>query len=189
MGIRSSYIDEAAPVAESFVGAIAAALRQLRLSEYVEGDAPDVYQGHLFGRSALDHHSARCLVDIAALGPARGHLALIAKNPFRVAFLPTPLVAPLQTEHEEIIAGDNVKLWVGSAHGMLDELVAIAPQLQIPLERGALPDAVATAINDFAPLYDGDPCDLAEDERTAWLLLYEGARLAIQYRTALSLAG
>jgi hypothetical protein len=48
---------------------------------------------------------------------------------------------------------------------------------------------MAEAINDFKPLYEGDSTELAEDERTAWLAMFEGTRLAIEHRIALSLAG
>ena len=82
-----------------------------------------------------------------------------------------------------------MKIWVGSAPRLVAELVSAASLLGIPLEEDRLPDHVARGINDFAPLYDGDDCSLAEDERTAWLVLYEGARLAALHRVALSLAG
>jgi hypothetical protein len=61
--------------------------------------------------------------------------------------------------------------------------------LGIPLDDGWLADTVAQKINDFAPLHKNDDCSLAEDERTAWLVLYEGARLAVKHGVALSLAG
>ena len=60
------------------------------------------------------------------------------------------------------------------------ELSTIASNLGIPLKNGNLTDEVAAAINEFEPLYDGDSAELAEDERTAWLTPYEGARLALE---------
>ena len=47
-------------------------------------------------------------------------------------------------------------------------------------------EAFLDAIN---PLLEGDSTELAEDERTAWLALYEGARCALKHEVALTLAG
>ncbi len=52
-----------------------------------------------------------------------------------------------------------------------------------------LSNDIAARINDFAPLFDDDDCQFAEDERTAWLLLHEGARMAMKHSIALFLAG
>jgi hypothetical protein len=71
---------------------------------------------------------------------------------------------------------------------LLNELRLLAGKLGIPLTNGDVTDATALAINAFEPLYEGDSTELAEDERTAWLALYEGARLALQHNVALTLA-
>jgi hypothetical protein len=113
----------------------------------------------------------------------------LALNPYRVAFVPSDFEVPLPTDYSEEVGGEQVGIWVGSAPRLVAELVRVAPQLGIPLESGSLPDAVARKINDFAPLYEGDDCSLAENERTAWLLMYEGARQAVQQDVALSLVG
>jgi hypothetical protein len=57
------------------------------------------------------------------------------------------------------------------------------------LENGVLSDEVAAKINEFELLTEDDDGELAEDERTAWLALYEGTRLAVENKVALSLAG
>jgi len=155
-------------------------------------DPPDVYVGSKFGRSSLDHHSASCLVAVAELEggePGAGHLSVISLNPYRMVFLPIPLDRPIITEHVETIARQEVGIWLCSSIGLLDAIRRAAPKLGIPLDDGVLSDAVAEQIDDFAPLYDGDDCSLSEDERTAWLLLYEGARLSIAHGVALTLAG
>jgi hypothetical protein len=193
LGIRASYIDEAQDVASAYVAAINAVLRANGLPEYSDpAHTPDVYDGGLFGRSALDHHSASCLAELAeiALGhqPAP-HLGLLALNPYRVAFVPVGFEQPLLTHHAETIAGEQLQLWVGSAPRLVAELATTASLLGIPLDDGRLSDETARKINDFAPLYEGDDRSLSEDERTAWLVLYEGARLAVQHGVALSLAG
>jgi hypothetical protein len=72
---------------------------------------------------------------------------------------------------------------------LLTELKQLAGQLGIPLVNGELMDETASTINDFQPLRNGDSVELIEDERTAWLALYEGARLAVEHRVALTLAG
>jgi hypothetical protein len=84
---------------------------------------------------------------------------------------------------------EEPRIWTGSAVRLKKELATIAPAFGIPLVGDELADETALKINDFAPLFDGDKCDLAEDERTAWLLMYEGARLASGHHVALSLAG
>jgi len=191
--VRSSYIDESQDAAASFVAGIDSVLRQNGLPGYSEpAAAPDVYDGGLFGRSALDHHSAGCLVELAEMATRKGHaphVGLLAVNPYRVTFVPVDFDRPLPTGYWERIAGDQIEIWVGSVPRLLAELAALAPALGIPLTDGQLADEVATQINDFAALYDGDDRSLAEDQRTAWLLLYEGARLAAQHAVALSLAG
>lgn len=82
-----------------------------------------------------------------------------------------------------------MQIWVGSLAHLLAELRLLAGKLGIPLANGDLRDEIATAINAFEPLHEGDSTELAEDERTAWLALYEGARLALQHNVALTLAG
>jgi hypothetical protein len=193
MGVTDSFSDEALPAADAFIAAINVALTQRNLPPYVDPvPPPDPYVDNLFGRSELDHHGAailRGLAAYAANNQAAIHLKLIADNPYRVAFLPIEFVTPFETDYRENIAGHLVPIHVGSAGRLLQEVIALAPELGIPLEAGVLPDATAAKINDFAPLYDGDTCELSEDQRTAWLLLYEGARLGVHHHAALSLAG
>jgi hypothetical protein len=191
--VSSSYIDEAQETAASFVSCIDSALKRNGLRGYQEpATTPDVYDKGLFGRSALDHHTGSCLTEVAELGRTNARspqLGLIADNPFRVTFVPHDFEQPLPSGHSESIWGEQVEIWVGSAPRLLAELVALAPVLGIPLVERKLTDQVAQQINDGAPLFDGDDCSLAEDERTAWLLLYEGARLAIEHAVPLNLAG
>lgn len=194
IGIIPSFIDEARDSAEAYIQAINAALAIIDVPPYLEPETiPDVYQNNFFGRSALDHHSASCLVKIAELQeqnqPSVTHLGLIGLNPFRVAYVPFDFPEPLRTSYEEEICRQRVKLNVGSAHQLLKGLCAISHRIGIKIENGQVSDEVAFKINDFSPLFDGDDCQFAEDERTAWLLLYEGARLAIKHGVALSLAG
>jgi hypothetical protein len=193
MGIRSSFVDGAQDAALSFLDAINRALADRGLLPYLDpAEPPLVYTGHLFGRSALDHHSSRVLADIANLSTsAKGcpNLALIRDNPFRVAFLPIDFSFPLQTGYFEQIGGDHIGIWAGSLPRLQMELSSVASDLGIPLKNGNLTDQVAAAINGFEPLYEGDSAELAEDERTAWLTLYEGTRLALEHNVALSLAG
>jgi hypothetical protein len=60
LGIRASYIDDAQDAATAYLNAINAILGTVRLRLYTDPDnPPDVYNNGLFGRSALDHHSAR----------------------------------------------------------------------------------------------------------------------------------
>ncbi len=194
MGVRASYVDEAVESARAYVAAINNALGAEGLQRYVDpAEPPEVYsRGGLFGRSALDHHSARCLVRVAEIAmQSRSclHLALLIQNPYRVAFVPIPFERPLQTSAADRIAGSDTRLSVGSAPTLFSDLVTVAKDLGIPMVAESLADDTASRINEYEALYNGDSRELAEDERTAWLVLYEGARLANERKVALSLAG
>ncbi len=193
MGIRSSYIPEARDSASDFVDAINQVLNSRGQSGYIDPvDPPQVYNGHLFGRSELDHHSSRVIQKIAGIGcSARNspNLALIYNNPFRVAYVPIDFSPPSPTTFHDRIGGERIQIWVGSLPRLLTELRCLAADLGIPLTDSDITDETAAAINDGKPLYAGDSLELAEDERTAWLAIYEGARLASEHNVALSLAG
>jgi len=193
MGVRSSYVDGAEAKAEAFLDAINRALTQRGATPYLDPpEAPNVYKGHLFGRSELDHHTSRVLSEISNLGTQSSenpNLALIRDNPYRVAFVPADFAPPASTAYYEQIGGADTQIWVGSLPRLLTELKQLAVQLGIPLVNGELADETASAINQFESLRNGDSVKLIEDERTAWLALYEGARLAIEHRVALTLAG
>ena len=192
MGVRGSYIEGAEASAEAFLDAINQALTQKGATPYYDPDeAPNVYKGHLFGRSELDHHSSRVLSEIAHLGAEssdNSHLALIRDNPYRVTFVPADFTTPAPTQYYERIGDDDVQFWVGSLPHLLDELKGLAAQLGIPLTNGDLADQTAAAINNFE-LHNEDSAELIEDRRTAWLALYEDARLAVEHDVALTLAG
>ena len=106
-----------------------------------------------------------------------------------MVFVPDEFEEPVLTDHAEHLFGKAVRIWVGSAPRLLKELADLAPAVGVPLEDGRLSDEVASKINDFAPLYSGDDCAMADDQRTAWLALFEGTRLAIEHQVPLCLAG
>lgn len=193
MGIVPSYVDEAEGDARDLIRAINDRLASLGLDEYREpSEPPDVYNGFLFGRSELDHHSASAFQALASLSEEKGlalnHLSLLS-YPFRVVFLPTVIDEPFQSDHEDEIWGEMTKVWVGSAPGLLADLMKLGPILGILLSENRLSDSDAAKINDFEPLFEDDDCELAETERTAWLALYEGARMSSENKIALCLAG
>jgi hypothetical protein len=191
MGVRGSYNDGAK--ASAFLDAVNRVLIQSGVTPYLDPpEPPNVYKGHLFGRSDLDHHTSRVLAEIARRGTQsmeNPNLALIRDNPYRVAFVPADFVPPAPTEYYERIGGEDTQIWVGSLPRLLTELKQLAGQLGVPLVNGELADETASAINGFEPLRNGDSVELIEDERTAWLALYEGTRLALEHRVALTLAG
>jgi len=193
MGVRSSFTEESRESADALLREINVVLAAESLPAYIDPDPPpNVYLGHLFGRSALDHHSSRVLVLIAeqaAHSKQSPNLALIRDNPYRVVFVPEKLVEPHVTQYRDRIDGRPVQIWVGSLDGLLDELRRLADGLGIPTVNGQIADETAAAINDFKPLSETDTTELIEDWRTAWLALYEGARLAEANAVALSLAG
>jgi hypothetical protein len=196
IGIRPSYGEMGQSDALAFIASIDSALRRSGLPGYSEpATLPDVYRGHFFGRSELDHNSALSLMELAEWAVHRGrfpHLSLLAENPYRVAFVPARFGELLCTDYSERIFGQVKRIWVGSAQALSDELTALATGLGIRLNGDRLPDAVAQQINDLInepgsmhPGDDGSPDEL----RMTWLLLYEGARLAAEHGVALSLAG
>lgn len=193
MGVRSSFTEGSRGSADVLLREINAVLAADNLPAYVDPDAPpNVYVGHLFGRSALDHHSSRVLALIAEQATHRKrspNLALIQDNPYRVVFVPEKRLAPHVTQYRERIDGSLVPIWVGSLDGLLEELRTLADGLGIPMANGQISDETATVINDFMPLTKTDTTELIEDWRTAWLALYEGARLAAANAIALTLAG
>lgn len=194
LGIVPSYADTATALAHRFIGAINSGLASRRLTAYSEPlDIPNVYVDNLFGRSALDHESAGFLAALGdtprSVGLEAPNLSLLSFNPYRVAFVPGPSFLPFETEYVENIAGDDVPIWAGSLQGLLDELLVLAPHLAIPLSSQQLAGATATKINDCVALSDADPLDPADGRRSAWLLLHEGARLALSHGIAICLAG
>jgi hypothetical protein len=193
VGIKDSYIEQAQHLADQYIGAANRVLTDLGAPPYSESrKPPDVYNNHLFGRSALDHDSARLL---ARLGEAARksidaeHLWLLAHNPYRVAFLPIEFKKPLLTDYHEAICGENVPIAIGSSPVLFRECQGFANYLGIPLSHGVLEDSTAARINDYLPLNEGEKVDPNTDQRTTWLLTYEGARLSIEHNIALSLAG
>jgi hypothetical protein len=110
-------------------------------------------------------------------------------NPHRAVFLPRSLPRPLATGCCEQNGGEPVPVWAGSLVELLRELLSLGTQLRIPLTNGELADETANSINMFRPFHELDSTKLIEIYRTAWLALYEGARLALENGVALTLAG
>jgi hypothetical protein len=193
MGIRSSYTEDSQGSADYLVKAINDALVADGVAAYIDPDPPpNVYVGNMFGRSALDHHSSRVLIQIAdraTQSRRSANLALLRDNPYRVVFVPAKVQNPRETEYREQIAGNAVGIWVGSLDGLLEELAWLAGDLGIPGEGEQISDLTAAAINDYKPFHEGDSVELIEDWRTAWLALHEGARLAKETGVALTLVG
>ena len=114
-------------------------------------------------------------------------LELLAANPYRVSFLPTPLLEPVETDYAERIGGEMTNIWVGSVQALIGDLKSVAQAMSIPLEDNALSDEIAQKIDNYDQLGRDD---LGEpDQRMAWLMLYEGCRLAMSFQVALSFAG
>lgn len=198
MGVQCSFGGETTNSdgncsASAFFDALNHVLAENGLDPYHDPEKqPRVYRGHLFGRSALDHHSPRVLAEIATMAEAQGpspNLALIRENPHRAIFLPRALPRPLATGYCEINDGAPVTVWAGSLPQLLQELVRLAHTLRIPVIHGRVSDQTAFAINMFRPFHERDSTKVIESYRTAWLALYEGARLAMENCTALTLVG
>jgi hypothetical protein len=214
MGVRCSYGGEAANgdgncPAAAFLDALNRMLAENGIERYEDPkETPCVYRGHLFGRSALDHHSPRVFLELVAIAEASAprpgvapkvaqnlapdlapNLALIRMNPHRAVYLPRALPKPLATGYCEQNGRGPVPVWAGSLVELLRELLGLARDLRIPLTDGRLADETAAAINMFRPFHELDSTKLIERYRTAWLALHEGARLALENDVALTLAG
>src|SRR5687768_4610426 len=100
IGIRVSYTDASQEAAERYLAAINLALRGIGVAEYSEPlQLPDVYNGHFFGRSALDRHTAGSLTRMAQRISSHTdapQLKRLLMNPYRIAFVPRAFPAPLQ---------------------------------------------------------------------------------------------
>jgi len=197
MGVRCSYGGEENGTAAAFLEAMNCVLAENGIERYDDPEeTPRVYRGHLFGRSALDHHSPRVFLELVAMAETLApdpdlarNLALIRMNPHRAVFLPRALPRPLATGYCERNGGGPVPVWAGSLVELLRELLSLAQDLRIPLVNGKLADETAVAINMFQPFHEFDSTKLIESYRTAWLALHEGARLALENGVALTLAG
>jgi hypothetical protein len=191
LGITPSFLPEFADEAERFMRAINRSLSRAGFGAYLEPDVlPDAYVGSRFGRSALDNHGAGTIAGVAKYALGEGqcrNLAALANNPCRVAFLPQSFASPIETDFEERIGGVPTRIWIGSLPGLSEELRILACALEVPLEGGELSDETAQKINDFEPLSEEDSQD--PDDRTVWLMLYEGCRVAMRFQLALSFAG
>jgi len=192
MGVRCSFSGDENGAETAFLDAMNRVLTENGIEPYVDPlERPCVYHGRLFGRSALDHHSPRVLMELVAkaeeLGPCP-NLSLIRKNPHRVIFLPRALPEPLATGYFERNGGKRAPVWAGSLAQLLEELTNLGHNLRIPFAKGKLADQTASAINKFRPFHELDSTKLIESYRPAWLALYEGARLALENHVALMLA-
>lgn len=191
LGITPSFLIECQRDAKVFIAEINKALSMASLPPYYEPDPlPDPYTDGRFGRSALDHNGEAAIValhDYCQTKEGCPNLGMLAANPYRTAFLPASFSLPIETGYIDQIGGEAMNIWIGSLPTLREELCSVATRIGIPLEDGNLSDVVAQKINDYESLSDEDG-DLVED-RTAWLMLYEGSRLAVSFNVALSLAG
>jgi hypothetical protein len=194
LGISKSFIQGAEDEARARIAAVNRALEAAGLPAYAEPEKPpSPYVGNRFGRTMIDHQPAEALKDLSflsimCLAPAElNHLKLLMVVPLPVVYVPQDFSQQLES------GGGEGKVFLGSAPHLLRCLVALVQdeKLAIPLQPdGTLLDVTAERINAREPLFDGDTHHLAsEGLRTAWLMLYEGARLAVKHQTALALAG
>lgn len=194
IGIRASFTEEAQDSAEAFLGAINSELLRLCLPPYDEPtELPQVYEGSLFGRSALDHDSARLIVELsrrAVAAQLSPQMQLLTVNPYRVAYVPRDINPPVETGFQDQIAGDLYPIWCGAAGRLHKELVSCASLIGVPLGTQGLDDEIARRINEFEPLADNEKVEAElADLRTTWLTLHEAARLSVRTGVALCLAG
>lgn len=130
--------------------------------------------GGPLGRAATDHVPGGWLSDFVLTEldseEDRTHLGCLDR-PGGAIYVPRPLDRPLAIE--------GARGWLASSAGLLEELRSAADGLAIPGFDGELPDAVARAIADDQPLFDGDDAAAWAEQRSVWLCLYEGARISV----------
>lgn len=194
MGIKESYIPEAVKNAENYIKAINKVLIGNNIGEYIESEKiPDVYKNGFFGQSGLDHHGSSSLAELAEFAETKiqsKHLRLIKLNPYRVAFVPINFELPFATDYKETFWGNNsVNLNAGSSYKLKEELIEVAKHLGIEFNNGNLLEEQVKKINELEPFTIEEDENLTEIFRSPWLVLYEGARLSIENKIALSLAG
>lgn len=186
LSIRESYVAEEATRAKSLLKAINASLSQVGQRAIADGpDAPHVCDGRTSDTNI--HRSTLAKVGKLA-GDRFPHLGLLATKPHRVVYAPREFADPLETAHEESIAGRPTRIRLGSSHALHRELLAIAPELGIPLDSGRLSDRVAHLIDGLESLSDDDDDELVEKIRVAWLMMHEAAMLSMDREVPIALA-
>lgn len=161
-------------------------LTKNQLTSYAEPEVvSSPYQRqNRFGRSQADHTGSQSLSELATLATERKQLYLL-RNIDLVAFLP----GEFDDRPECALAGTTSV--IGSLPKLVRELTALADRLGIVLKSDELGDQVATKINKGQKLGTEKTrgLDLEEivDARFNWLLLFEGARLAMERNVALVL--
>lgn len=195
VGIANSYTDDAQDDANALIESINRELAERKVEPYEEANvlADAFYKHNKLGRSSLDHHSAKMIAKLGEMAAEQfgaTDAGLLDINPYRLVFVPRELDEPLYTDHTETIWGSEVGIIAGSLDGLLEDLRRLAPTLGIPLDDGEITDQTAGRIDRAEPLVAGeDDWDLVENGRTAWLAVYEAARIARQNDIALCLAG
>lgn len=87
-------------------------------------------------------------------------------------------------DFEDVLFDDGGDLpggMLGSTQRLMEELVAVAPYLEIDLVDGELSDAEASRLDEEAESEE-DPFWI---EKLVWLSLFEAARLSLKYKTAI----
>lgn len=184
VGVRASFNEDYAEDAESLLESINHALLSIGEEPYHDPEQPpDVYDpsDSRFGRAATDHVGVSAfdsLLMVVKEHSVNRHRRGLLSAPERYVFLPMKLREPLTVRHPE---SDEPTFEVYSADELLDGLRALAPRLGIPFG-GDLRPGVAERINSYESFGESEPPPY-RDARTAWLLLHEGAALAIQHRS------
>ena len=89
-------------------------------------------------------------------------------------YLPIDFASPIFADEDRVPGG-----MLGSSHGLMRELVAVAPFLGISLSDGALTDTEAERINGIVEADGAFWIELA-----VWISLFEAARLSVDHKTA-----
>jgi len=95
----------------------------------------------------------------------------------------------LPVDFNKVLFDDSNRIpgrMVGSSYRLIEELVVVAPALEIMMDGQSLPDAEAESVNALlnAQARLNAQTGLFE-EKIVWLSLYEAARLSIEHRTAI----
>lgn len=159
------------------------------------------------GWSMLNHHGGRSLSGLgeairAFVDESPGPLEVLAGRIHGLTYLPSAFRGPLSIAEDGKSDLSTGLVW--SSRQMIKDLARVAPHLGIPLRGWHVDEVLASRINDYEALTTKDtpdtmdklwipgvaePYGLADGLRTAWLLLFEAARISSENRIAFRILG
>jgi hypothetical protein len=192
LSIGDSFASDAKVEAVSLVTAVNGALQGLGLEAIRDRPQGESTFGMRVGTDAIGSSTLARLGLIA--GDGRAHAGLLAKNPYRLVYVPRDFEEPQATHFSVAYLDQEADVMVGSSARLLGDLRGVAAELTIPLAGdGSLGDGTAKTIDEALPLEAGEDrleqWEALLNVRLAWLLLHEAALASLREDRPISLAG